>query len=61
MSSSSKNKITESDSCPNFSTSEENYATENIENLRDEISVLHQENAYLARRLNKLEDPKRKS
>lgn len=32
-----------------------------VETLRDEISILHQENSYLARRLNKLEDPKRKS
>merc|ERR1711990_784604 len=63
----SSSKITESDSCPNLTTCSttesetENNASEKIENLKDEISVLHQENAYLARRLNKLEDPKRKS
>jgi ubiquinone biosynthesis protein UbiJ len=63
----SSSKTTESDSCPNFTTCSttesetENNASEKIENLKDEISVLHQENAYLARRLNKLEDPKRKS
>jgi len=63
MSSSKKN---ESDSCSKLkkhSTTEfaENNASEKIENLKEEISVLHQENSYLARRLNKLEDPKRKS
>lgn len=60
--SSSNSKITESESCPNITESAGNSdASENIDNLKDEISILHQENAYLARRLNKLEDPKRKS
>ena len=40
-------------------TGEQHHNSPDVAKLENDITVLHQENAYLARRLHKLESPKK--